>query len=144
MAKWIGLAAVVALTVAANVILKLHSPNMIRNPTDSSTDLFTQLLRQWPLVMAVGCYGVSFIIYGYVLRAIDLSVAYPVFSSVTLVLLAVIGVAALNEPFSMTKVVGAALIVVGVVLLARTQQPDAAPPTVGAETEAVAPQSDPG
>jgi small multidrug resistance pump len=75
---------------------------------------FTKL---WPSVGTTLGYAVAFLLLAQSLKAIEVSVAYAVWSGVGTALITVIGVSVLGEPLSALGVAGIALIVAGVVAL---------------------------
>jgi len=89
---------------------------------EGALDLFSlNLLRTLfqPIVfLGFVCYGVSALIWLSVLSRLPLSVAYPILS-LNFVLILVTSAAILGEPVSTTKVAGTALIMGGIVLIAR-------------------------
>lgn len=98
---WILLVAAIAAEVTATTALKL-------------SEGFTRLLPS--VVVAVG-YVVSFVLLAQVLRHLQVSVAYAIWSGVGTAAVAVIGILALKEPLTATKIVGVLLIIGGVVTL---------------------------
>jgi len=72
--------------------------------------------KAWIAGIAVG-YVVSFYLLAGALEAIPLGMAYAIWSGVGIVLTAFIGRIIWREAFNVKKVVGIALVIVGVVLL---------------------------
>ena len=75
---------------------------------------FTKLV---PSVLACGAYALSFSGFNMSLRGLDISVAYAVWSSIVMAVLAFIGMTFLGESVSAAKVVGIFSIISGTVLL---------------------------
>ena len=75
---------------------------------------FSKLL---PSLFAVLFYGASFYAFNLSLRALEISVAYAVWSAVVMAALAFIGMVWLGETVSAMKVTGIAAIIVGTVCL---------------------------
>lgn len=73
---------------------------------------FTKLL---PSVAVFIFYGLSFTALTLVLKSIDVSVAYAVWSGLGTAIIAVIGVGWFKEPVSWFKVLSLAMIILGVV-----------------------------
>lgn len=65
---------------------------------------------------AIGAYGAGFVLYALALRRVELSVAYPLMVSVTILEILLFGVAS-GEAISLRTVAGAALLLVSVLLL---------------------------
>lgn len=98
---WILLMGAIAAEVIATSALKL-------------SDGLTRLLPS--VVVAVG-YILSFVLLAQALKQLQVSVAYAIWSGVGTAAVAVIGIVALKESATMTKILGIALIISGVVTL---------------------------
>lgn len=72
--------------------------------------------KKWILGIALG-YGVSFYLMARVLSILPIGVTYAIWSSLAIVLAAVVGRIIWGEKFTWTKVAGMVLIVGGIVLL---------------------------
>lgn len=68
---------------------------------------------------ACASYGLGFICYSIALQRLQISLAYPVMTAITLTLVTLTGYAALQEPMSAAKLAGIALVGAGAFLLAR-------------------------
>jgi multidrug transporter EmrE-like cation transporter len=79
-----------------------------------------QLLLQPVFLVAVVLYGFSMLLWLRVVATEPLSIAYPVLAAVTFVTLSVVSVVFLHEPMSIRKAVGLTAILVGLILVART------------------------
>lgn len=73
--------------------------------------------RLVPSALAVLFYAASFYSFNLSLRALEISVAYAVWSAVVMAALAAIGMTLLGETISLMKVFGIAAIIVGTVAL---------------------------
>ncbi|WP_244815316.1 ligand-binding protein SH3 [Caballeronia sp. Lep1P3] len=65
---------------------------------------------------AIGAYGAGFVLYALALKRVELSVAYPLMVTVTLLEIMAFGVV-LGEAMSLRTLAGAALLIASVVLL---------------------------
>lgn len=68
----------------------------------------------WPSVAIFVSYGIAFAFNTLALRRLDVSVTYAIWSGVGTAAIAVIGMAWLREPVTVTKLGSLALIVMGV------------------------------
>lgn len=73
------------------------------------------LQRLGPSVIMFSCYAVAFSLNTLVVRTLDLSVTYAVWSGVGTALTAVIGIYYFKEPATALKLVSLGLIVIGVI-----------------------------
>lgn len=87
--------------------------------------LSSQAGADWNLVRlawlgsACASYGLGFICYSIALQKLQISLAYPVMTAITLALVTLVGYAALQEPMSAPKLAGIVLVGAGAFLLAR-------------------------
>lgn len=68
---------------------------------------------------ACATYGLGFICYSVALQKLQISLAYPAMTAITMALVALIGYAALHEAMSLSKLTGLALIAAGAFALTR-------------------------
>ncbi|WP_086934327.1 EamA family transporter [Agarilytica rhodophyticola] len=89
-------------------------------PTESSLILKAWILFTTPFVfLGLFLYGVGTVLWLFALKQIDLSLAYP-FVGMSFIMVFLMGVFFLNEPFNINRLIGTLVIIVGVVLLARS------------------------
>jgi small multidrug resistance pump len=81
----------------------------------TSLKLSEGFARIGPSVAVVACYAASFALLSFALRAIQLSIAYALWSGVGTAIVAAIGIVWFGEPAGAWKLLSLALIVVGVV-----------------------------
>jgi small multidrug resistance pump len=75
---------------------------------------FTRLL---PSLITVGAYVASFLLFSLTLRTIPVGIAYAIWASLGIVLIAVIGWLWFKQPLDAPALIGLALIVGGVVVV---------------------------
>jgi small multidrug resistance pump len=78
------------------------------------SDGFTRL---WPSVFTAVGYLISFWLLAQTLRTMAVGTAYAIWSAVGTALIAGIGIVFLDESASLTRMLGIALVIAGVVLL---------------------------
>ncbi len=96
---WLILAVTIVLEVLGTTLLKLSQG-------------FSLL---WPSLGVVVCYGAAIFGLSLVLKAIDLSIAYAIWSGVGTAATALIGIFVFREPATALKLASLALVVAGVV-----------------------------
>jgi multidrug transporter EmrE-like cation transporter len=106
----------VILNVAANVFLKL---GMREFAGGAGAGAFLHMVRTPFIYAAVLCYGMGFAVYGLMLTRLNVSVAYPVMTGSIALTLALVSRLWLGEAVGMQQMLGIALIVGGICLLAR-------------------------
>lgn len=102
-----------ALLAFSHALLKYAS----QHKSNGVVDFF---LSNW---IAVGCslaiYGFIFFYYSYILKVIQISTLYPIYTGLSIMLVFLIGVFWFGEKTSAMQCLGAALIIVGVVIVSR-------------------------
>ncbi|ETU73486.1 MULTISPECIES: DMT family transporter [Pseudomonadota] len=78
------------------------------------SDGFTKV---FPTVLAIVAFGMAFYTVSVAMKTLPVSIAYPVWAGAGTAGVALLGVLALREPASISKGIGVALVVAGVVLL---------------------------
>jgi multidrug transporter EmrE-like cation transporter len=107
----------VALNAAAQIFLKLGARDGFSGPA-GPVSLVIDLATRPGLIGGLACYGLSLVLWVYVLSRAQASYAYP-FLGLGFVLVAVVGWLFLGETMSAQKIIATLVIVAGVVLLAR-------------------------
>jgi small multidrug resistance pump len=75
------------------------------------------LTRLIPSIVMFIMYGVSFVFMAFALKKLEVSTAYAIWSGLGTAVIAAIGIIWFQESFSIAKLVGTILVIVGVVLL---------------------------
>lgn len=68
---------------------------------------------------ACGVYGLGFLCYSVALQKLPMSLAYPVMTAVSMLVIALLGYTLLQEPITLQKAAGMALLAAGAFLLTR-------------------------
>ena len=77
------------------------------------------LITNWVLIVGLFCFAINVAFYTYALHGIRISVAYPIMVSGGFAIIALVAWKYLGETLSATQWVGVALILVGVLLVAK-------------------------
>lgn len=77
------------------------------------------LARLLWLGAACASYGLGFVAYALALHRLQISIAYPVMTAITIAVVALIGYFALQEPLGASRLAGIALVALGAFLVAR-------------------------
>ena len=81
-----------------------------------SADFF--LFRMsWMSLLGLCMYAVSFVLYMVMLSKMQISILVPVSVGIVYILTMLVSVIIFHEPFSVEKIIGAALVLAGVVLM---------------------------
>ncbi len=68
-------------------------------------------------LLSILAYAIGFGLYAVSLSKLDLSRAYPVSSIAAIVLISVLSIVFFNEMFSLTKIIGLVVCIVGIILV---------------------------
>nr|WP_315475641.1 SMR family transporter [uncultured Undibacterium sp.] len=112
---WCVLAAIAS--ALASYLIKTSSVSTSSNVLLSENT--SDLSRLLYLACAVGAYGIGFVFYTLALKKLPMSLAYPVMTALTIVLVAIVGAFVLEEPLNWLKIVGILLIMSGAFLVAQ-------------------------
>jgi len=97
--SWFYLGLAIILEVSGTTYLKLSQG-------------FTKIL---PSILVVILYGLSFVSLAFVLKKIDVSIAYAIWAGVGTALIAAVGILWFKEPVNVFKIISLGLIVIGVI-----------------------------
>lgn len=115
---YIFIALAILSNVAANVSLKIGAGRLSGLSWHLPVQSFLKIITDIPLVAGAALFVFSFMCYVYVLNHVNLSIFYPVSASLGISLIAIISVFFLHESLHLTQVMGIAVIVLGVWLVA--------------------------
>ncbi|MCP4144803.1 MAG: hypothetical protein GY752_05900 [bacterium] len=115
--QYIALIVALLANAFANILIKSGMKSKEIALSDPLTAL-KQIITN-PLVIAgVGLFALNIVAYSYVLSKIQLSIAYPIMTSVGFLIVVGFSVFALKEQVSMVQIIGIVMIATGVVLVA--------------------------
>lgn len=112
----------VFMSACAQLMLKLGASAALPAGPSSPQGILETLMRVLLSPMIIGgifIYGISVLVWIWVLSRVELSVAYP-FVGLSFIFTLVFGVGFLGEAISIAKVAGTLLIIVGCVLVANS------------------------
>jgi len=109
----------VALNASAQIFLRLSARGGLGVAGDGLLAMLVDLATRPALIGGLGCYGFSVLLWIYVLSRAEASYAYP-FLGLGFVIVALAGWLLLGEAMSPARFAATAVIVLGVVWLART------------------------
>ncbi|WP_460548240.1 DMT family transporter [Comamonas piscis] len=87
-----------------------------KNNSLHENTLFNNLLLY---VFAVFFYGLGFVFYALSLKKLDLSIAYPLMVSVTIIGISAYGILLNGELMTVSKLAGGLLLIIGIFLINR-------------------------
>lgn len=110
----------VLLNALGQIALKYGSIKI--NEYGASVDLLTFIDKyiNGPIIIGLACYAFSVATWVVALTRVDVSIAYPMLS-IGYVVVAILAYILFNEPITLQKILAMAVIVLGVILLARSQ-----------------------
>lgn len=111
----------VTFNVTANILLKT-AVTKTGGISAETTQLLTNILKvafNPYLIVGLGLYGLSFLIWLRVLTFNDLSRSYPIFATIVFLLTTIGSVIFLNENVSLLRLLGICIMLLGIFLVAR-------------------------
>lgn len=114
---WALLIIGVFLSSLGGIFLKLGAVHV--DHSGSAATAIMQALMQWRLYFGAFCYFIPVVIWIYMLKRIDITFLQPLFALVY-VTTPLLAMPMLNEAVPLARWVGIAVILVGIVLVART------------------------
>ena len=107
----------IGLGTAAQFFFKLGVNSITKN-AHGTADTIKLGITNLHLWSGMACYGVSLLMWFYVLSQMELSRAFPLVS-IGYVAILLLGYFFLNEPMTAYKIIGVSLIVIGVIFISR-------------------------
>ncbi len=118
MTRWIVfLAVAVVFNGVANVLMKLGMKDAPQ--VAGASGLIRHYLHSWPVMLGLFLFALNVLAYTQALTKIPLSVAYPIMVSLTGVIVIASSAVLFKEEITLVQWVGFALIVGGVICVAR-------------------------
>jgi len=112
----------VTFNVTANILLK-KGVLSFGGLSGNLTKLFLEVSKAAAnpfILIGLGLYGLSFLIWLRVLTFNDLSRAYPIFATVVFMFTTIGSIKFLNEDISILRIVGIAVMLLGIFIVARS------------------------
>ena len=112
----------VTFNVTANILLKkgvLSFGGLSGNLTKLFLELSKAAINPFILI-GLGLYGLSFLIWLRVLTFNDLSRTYPIFATIVFMFTTIGSIKFLNEDISLLRVIGIAVMLLGIFIVARS------------------------
>jgi len=117
---WLWLVLGIASNALASVLIKIAvTPPRKFLPLDDPLGALSNVY----LWLGLMSFGIAFIFYAMVLNHFPLHVAHPILNSGTIVCVVMASMLVLRETFSLTTLLGIALVMVGVILIGLKQTP---------------------
>jgi multidrug transporter EmrE-like cation transporter len=109
------------LTVCANLMMRkgLVLAGGLSIQGDGIHGLVLRLVKQWTFVLGLVAYGLAALVWFRVLSIAEVSTSYPILVGLTFVMVSVGAVLWFKESISFLKVVGIAVILAGIMLVAK-------------------------
>jgi multidrug transporter EmrE-like cation transporter len=113
----IVLIASITFNAVANIFMKV---GMLKDkPSSNATELIFNLILNPFLMAGVLCFALGLAAYCYVLTKLNLSIAYPINTSVSYVIVIIASWLFLQETISFFQILGFSFIIAGVWMVAR-------------------------
>lgn len=103
----------------ANIIIKIGMNRVGGMDISSLSEVINKFLLNHLIWLGVALFGIALVSYSYVLSHIQLSIAYPIMTSLGFVVVILVSLLYLSEKLSLIQMAGIAFIVLGVWLVAK-------------------------
>ena len=120
MLHYVALVVGIVFNAVANILIKAAMRNVEMGHGLLQTAI--SMAFQPLLIVGIACFVVALGGYSFALTRIDLSVGYPVMTSLGLIIVAAYASISFKEPLTATKLAGFVLVLVGVVLVFMEQK----------------------
>ena len=138
MAKYvIALVVALLLNASANLMIKFGMRGMDADLAGAGImdggvmGLIQLVLRNWILLVGLGCFAANVVFYAYALQKLPISLAYPIMVICGFAIIVTVAGFILHERLTVVQWVGMAAILIGVTLVAKdagNQMADKPPP----------------
>ena len=132
----IALVIALSLNATANLMIKFGMERFKAagvTPADGLVAVGASLLTNWVLILGLCCFALNVGFYAYALKALPISVAYPIMVTLGFAIIVTVAGMYLHERLTTVQWVGVCLILIGVWLVASqaskqlTSQPASSP-----------------
>ena len=104
---------------AANILMKIGMNRVGGLEITSLTDIWHKFFLNYVVWLGISCFVLALVSYSYVLSHIQLSIAYPIMTSLGFVIVIVTSLLYLSEKLTLIQLGGIAFIIIGVCLVAK-------------------------
>lgn len=104
----------ILLNAAANILIKAG----MRQSPENNFSLWNAVLNPGVIAGAI-CFGLSFLLYCYILSKMHLSIAYPIITSACFLLVVFFSYLLFKEKLLLIQIIGFLLIIVGIWFVAK-------------------------
>lgn len=126
MAKYvIALVVALLLNASANLMIKFGMRGIDLDlqgapiMADGVMGVIKLLLRNWIILVGLGCFAANVVFYSFALQKLPISIAYPIMVATGFGIIVVVAGAMMHERLSTLQWVGVAAILIGVTLVAK-------------------------
>jgi multidrug transporter EmrE-like cation transporter len=104
-------AVLAVLLATANVLLKMVSA------VETDTGIEMYIASPMKILFSISLYFGVFLLYPYVLRLYPMSIVFPVYLGLTIMLIMLSGVVLFDEKIALSQIAGSVLLVIGIALI---------------------------
>lgn len=119
MKYYLILAIAIIANASANILIKIGMNRVGGLEITSFADIWAKFFLNTTIWIGILCFILALVCYSYVLSYIQLSVAYPIMTSVGFVLVILTSLLYLGEKLSAFQFLGIFFIIIGVILVAK-------------------------
>ena len=103
----------------ANILIKIGMNKVGGIKITNIQSIVEKFFLNWVVLLGVFFFGLTLIAYSYVLSKLNLSIAYPIMTSLGFVLVILVSIIYLGEKITLLQLGGIVLIILGVWIVAK-------------------------
>ncbi len=114
---WILLVVSLTLNATGNILAKYAMKDA---PSKNFSSLAIYALTNWKIWLGIMCFGLAFGGYAIVLSKLDLSLAYPIMTTGSFLIIITVSFFLFSEHLSLLRLAGILLMIAGIWMISRT------------------------
>lgn len=114
--KWLVLIVGVLVNAGASILIKVSATPPRKLPSFSVP--ISSWITNWPFWVAIGTYGLAFLVYVYALSLFPASIAHPIITAGAIAVVSTAAGLLLGEPLSGLTIAGVIVVMGGVLMIA--------------------------
>jgi multidrug transporter EmrE-like cation transporter len=114
--NWIILGIAISLNALANILIKV---GVMDRGGKFTVEMVTQVITSPTIIGGIVSFAIALVAYGYVLTRMNLSIAYPLMTSVGFIIVTLTSWLFLKEPITPVHTIGLLFILSGVWMVAK-------------------------
>lgn len=116
--KYLFLILALLLNTSANILMKISANKINTIEISHPKDVIIAIIKLPTLIIAVILFALNILFYILALTKINISIAYPIMTSVGFLIISIFSTFYLKESLTLLQIIGIILIAIGITLIA--------------------------